>query len=98
MNSSDPQDLVEVREEDGEPIELTEMEAVELQNLLDANGIQAVISGAEMLPNLPYRLQVPAGRAQEAARVIAEARAAGPAAAEEAEQEGEASDGGGAGI
>ncbi|MGO9239612.1 MAG: putative signal transducing protein [Bryobacteraceae bacterium] len=98
MNSSDPLDLVPVTEEDGTPIELTEMEALELKNLLDANGIEAVIAGVEMFPNLPYRLQVPEGRAQEAARVIAEARAAGPAAAEEAEQEGEASDGGGAGI
>jgi hypothetical protein len=93
MNPSDPQDLVEVKEEDGEPLELTEMEAVELQNLLDANGIQAVISGAEMLPNLPYRLQVPANQEAEATRVIAEARAMGSAGAEQAEREGEAASG-----
>lgn len=97
MNPSDPLELVPVIEDDGTPVEFTEMEALELQNLLQANGIEAVISGAEMMPNLPYRLQVPAGQAQEAARVIAEARAAGPAAAEAAEQEGEAQ-GGGAGI
>lgn len=97
MNPSDPLDLVPVTEQDGTPVELTEMEALELQNLLDANGIDAVISGAEMMPNLPYRLQVPAGQAEEAARVIAEARAAGAAGAEEAEQEGEAA-GGGAGA
>lgn len=90
MSPSDPLDLVPVQEEDGKPVELTEMEALELQNLLNASGIEAVVSGAEMLPNLPYRLQVPAGQAAEAARVIAEARAAGPAGAEEAEQAGEA--------
>ena len=90
MESSDPLDLVPVKEEDGTPIELTELEALELKNLLDANGIDAVISGSEMMPNLPYRLQVPAERADEAARVIAEARAAGPEGAEEAEREGEA--------
>lgn len=96
MSQSDPLDLVPVKEEDGKPVELTELEALELQNLLEANGIEAVISGAEMMPNLPYRLQVPAGQAAEAARVIAEARAAGPAGAEEAEQEGEAAGGGAA--
>ena len=90
MNPSDPQDLVAVREEDGKPVELTEMEALELQNLLEANGIQAVISGAEMMPNLPYRLQVPADREAEATRVITEARAMGSAGAEEAERAGEA--------
>jgi len=94
MQSSDPLDLVPVTEEDGSPLELTEMEAIELKNLLDANGIDAVISGVEMMPNLPYRLMVAAGKAAEAARVIAEARAAGPAGAEEAEREGEASGGG----
>jgi hypothetical protein len=87
--SDDPQDLVPVQEEDGKPIELTEMEATELQNLLSASGIEAVISGAEMLPNLPYRLQVPADQAAEATRVIAAARAAGSAGAEEAERAGE---------
>jgi len=90
MSASEPQDLVTVKEQDGTPLELTEMEATELKNLLDANGIEAAIAGVEMFPNLPYRLQVPADQAEEAGRVIAEARAAGPAAAEEAEREGEA--------
>ena len=94
MQSSDPLDLVPVIEEDGSPLELTEMEAIELKNLLDANGIDAVISGSEMMPNLPYRLMVASGKAAEAGRVIAEARAAGPEGAEEAEQEGEAASGG----
>jgi hypothetical protein len=98
MNPSDPLELVPVLEDDGTPIELTEMEATELQNLLQANGIDAVISGVEMLPNLPYRLQVAADRAEEAAKVIAEARAAGPSAAEEAEEAGETAVDGGAGI
>jgi hypothetical protein len=90
VSPSDPLDLVPVLEEDGKPVELTEMEALELQNLLNANGIEAVISGAEMLPNLPYRLQVPSDLAAQATRVIAAARAAGSAGAEEAEQAGEA--------
>lgn len=98
MSPFDPLDLVPVQEEDGTPVEMTEMEALELQNLLRANGIEAVISGAEMMPNLPYRLQVPAGQKAEATRVITEARAMGSAGAEEAEREGEAAAGGATGV
>jgi len=67
------------------------MEASSLQSLLEASGIEAVIEGAEMMPNLPYRLQVPADQAKEAAEIIAEARSAGSEGADEAEQAGEAS-------
>jgi hypothetical protein len=91
MSSSDSADLVHVLEEDGTPLEVTEMEATSLQSLLEANGIQAVIVGAEMMPNLPYRVQVPTDQAKQAADIIAEARAAGSEGAEEAEQAGEVS-------
>ena len=75
MSSSDSADLVHVLEEDGTPLEVTEMEATSLQSLLAANGIQAVIVGAEMMPNLPYRVQVPTDQAKQAADIIAEALA-----------------------
>jgi len=91
MSPSDSADLVPVLETDGTPLEVTEMEASSIQSLLEANGIEAVISGAEMLPNLPYRIQVPAHQAALAAEIITEARAAGSAGAEEAERAGEAS-------
>ena len=91
MSSSDPVDLVLVLEEDGTPLEVTEMEATSLQSLLEASGIEAVIVGAEMLPNLPYRIQVPSDQAKQAAEIIAEARAAGSEGAEEAERAGEVS-------
>jgi hypothetical protein len=91
MSSSDPVDLVLVLEEDGTPLEVTEMEATSLQSLLEASGIEAEIVGAEMMPNLPYRIQVPADQAKQAAEIIAEARAAGSEGAEEAERAGEAS-------
>lgn len=91
MSPSDSADLVLILEEDGTPLEVTEMEATSLQTLLEANGIDAVIAGAEMMPNLPYRLQVPADQARQAAEIIAEARSAGTEGAEEAEQAGEVS-------
>ena len=91
MSSSDDVDLVPVLEADGTPLEATEMEATSLQSLLEANGIEAVIVGAEMMPNLPYRIQVPSDQAKQAADIIAEARAAGSEGAEEAERAGEVS-------
>jgi hypothetical protein len=91
MSSSDPVDLVPVLEEDGTPLEVTEMEATSLQSLLEASGIEAEIVGAEMMPNLPYRIQVPADQAKQAAEIIAEARATGSEGAEEAERAGEVS-------
>ena len=91
MSPSDSVDLVLVLDTDGTPLEVTDMEATSLQTLLGANGIEAVIAGAEMMPNLPYRLQVPADQARQAAEIIAEARSAGSEGADEAEQAGEAS-------
>ena len=44
-----------------------------------------------MMPNLPYRIQVPADQAKQAAEIISEARATGSEGADEAEEEGEAS-------
>ena len=91
MSSSDAVDLVPVLEADGTPLEVTEMEAASLQGLLEANAIEAVIAGAEMMPNLPYRIQVPSDQSKQAAEIIAEARAAGSDGAEEAERAGEVS-------
>jgi hypothetical protein len=46
--------------------------------------------GASQMPNLPYEIFVPAAQLEDALRVIREAQASGAAAAEEAEQAGEA--------
>ena len=91
MSPSDSVDLVPVLEADGTPLEVSEMEAASLHSLLEANGIESVIAGAEMMPNLPYRIQVPSDQAKQAAEIIAEARAAGAEGAEEAERAGEVS-------
>jgi hypothetical protein len=66
-----------------------EMEAMGIQSILDANGISAVLVGASTLPNLSFAVQVARDDVDRAQAALAEARAAGPAAAAEAAQETE---------
>lgn len=67
----------------------TEAEALTVKGLLDSAGIPAVIVADARWPNLPEHVRAPRAQASEARRVIAEALAAGPQAAEEAEAESE---------
>ncbi len=67
-----------------------EMEAVGIQNLLEANGIAAILVGDSVLPNLPFEVRVARDQAERARQLIAEAEHAGPAEAERAELESEA--------
>jgi hypothetical protein len=62
-----------------------EMEANGIHMLLQANGVESVVVGPSVIPSLEFQLQVPRARVEEAKRLLEEARAAGPAAAEEAE-------------
>ena len=66
-----------------------EMEAMAIQSILDANGISAVLVGASTLPNLSFAVKVAKDDVERAQAALAEARAAGPAAAAEAAQESE---------
>ena len=68
-----------------------EMEANAIHGVLEANGIPSMVVGAPHIPSLEFQVQVPQSRLEEAERVLAEAREAGPAAAVEAEQAGEES-------
>lgn len=68
-----------------------EMEANAIHGVLEANGIPSMVVGAPQIPSLEFQVQVPQSRIEEAERVLAEAREAGPAAAVEAEQAGEES-------
>ncbi|MEO7649965.1 MAG: hypothetical protein ABIZ80_05825 [Bryobacteraceae bacterium] len=52
-----------------------EMEAISIRSILEANGIPAVIVGASQIPSLPFEVQVPKSRMEEALALIAEARA-----------------------
>ena len=66
-----------------------EMEAMGIQSILDANGISAVLVGSSTLPNLSFAVQVLRADLERAQAALAEARAAGPAAAAEAALESE---------
>jgi hypothetical protein len=63
-----------------------EMLAIEIRSLLSANGIPAVIVGTTQLPNLGFEVRVARQDVERAQQILAEAQAAGPAAAEEAER------------
>ena len=64
---------------------LSEMEAISIKTILDASGINAVIVGTSQLPNLGFEVQVAETDAERARQTIADAQAAGPAGAVEAE-------------
>ncbi len=68
-----------------------ESEAMTVKGLLEANGLEAEIIADTRFPNLPQQVQVPQSQLAEARSQIAEALAAGPAAADEAEAEGDRS-------
>ena len=55
-----------------------EMEALALHSLLESNGIESAIVGPSTLPSVEFQVQVPRSQLEEAERVLAEAKAAGP--------------------
>ncbi len=87
LNPTDHLDLETISSHSGVT---AEMEAMSVKGLLEASGIEAVIIGDAVLPNFPFEVRVAGDRAEEARRLVADAEAAGPAAAEEAERAGEA--------
>lgn len=89
MKHHDAEELVPMT--NGElTLAMPEMEAINVQSLLVANGIDAVLFGVSTLPNLPFEIHVPAASLEEATRIFQEARQSGPEAAEMAEAAGEA--------
>ncbi len=70
-----------------------EMEANAIHSVLEANGVPSIVVGTPQIPSFEFQVQVPKARLEEAERVLAEAREAGPEAAVEAEQAGEESNG-----
>ena len=85
-NDSEELDLVTVFESAGSS---SEMEALQVQALLESNGIKAVLIGDAVLPNIPEEVRVAREDLARAQQLIADALAAGPAAALEAETAGE---------
>jgi hypothetical protein len=62
-----------------------EMEANNVHQVLEASGIPSIVVGPSVLPSLEFQVQVPREKLEQARQVVAEAQAAGPAAAAEAE-------------
>ncbi len=68
---------------------MDEMEVMTVQQLLESNGIDTVLVGDSPLPNLAEEIRVAEKDAERAQQLIADALAAGPAGAAEAEAESE---------
>jgi hypothetical protein len=83
---SSDMDMVTVFEADGTT---AEMEAMGIRAVLESNDIPAITVGTSCIPSLPFEVRVPKEDLDRALSAIAEAQAAGPAAAEEAERAGE---------
>lgn len=80
-NPSDDLDLIPLFEEG---TDLSELEAMNLKTLLEANGIPVVVIGSSQLPNIPFEVRVPQDQLEAAEQVVADAAAA--AAAEGGEE------------
>ena len=68
-----------------------ELEANNIHGLLEASGVFSVVEGASVIPSLEFQVLVQRANVEEAERLVREARAAGPAAAAEAEAASEES-------
>jgi hypothetical protein len=60
-----------------------EMEALSVRSVLEANGIQSVLVGAPLYPNLRFVVRVPKVELERARQVLEEARSSASAAADE---------------
>ncbi len=67
----------------------SEMEAQSIKNLLDANGVAAVLVGDSVLPNFAFDVRVARDQAAAARKLVVDAQTGGPASAEAAELESE---------
>ncbi|HEV2446699.1 MAG TPA: DUF2007 domain-containing protein [Candidatus Sulfopaludibacter sp.] len=66
-----------------------EMEAANVHALLEANEIPSIVVGPSVIPSLEFQVQVEREHLEEARKLIAEAKEAGPEAAAEAEAQTE---------
>ena len=62
---------------------LAEMQAMNVKNLLESNGIAAIQTGDSVLPNLPFEVKVARENADRARRLIDDAESSGPVTADE---------------
>jgi hypothetical protein len=91
VDASHALDLVTIFGEAGSG---SEMEALQIQSILDAGGISSVLIGDSRYPNFGQQVRVAREHEARARQLIEEALAAGPASAEEAQQTDDSSRGG----
>jgi hypothetical protein len=66
---------------------LAEMQAMNIKNLLESNGLAAVLVGDSVLPNFPFEIRVAREQADLARSLIADAEESGPIGADEVERQ-----------
>jgi len=66
-----------------------EAEAMTIQGMLESNGIPSFVVGPAQIPSLEFTVKVPQSHLESAERAVAEAKASGPKAADEAEKASE---------
>jgi hypothetical protein len=88
VNPSEDLDLEAIFHSEGSTT--AEFEALGVKNVLEANGITAVIVGDSVLPNLAFEVRVARDQVERAMALLEEAKKSGPADAEKAELESEA--------
>ena len=66
-----------------------EMEAMNIRNVLEEIGISVIAADVDPIPSLMIEVRVPHDQVDRARQALAEAEAAGPAAAEEGERASE---------
>jgi hypothetical protein len=80
VNPSSALDLETVFHAEGGP--MSELQAMGIKNLLESNGIAAVLIGDSVLPNFPFEVKVARNQLDQARQLIAEAEASEPEATE----------------
>jgi hypothetical protein len=66
-----------------------ELEAMNIRNVLEESGITVIAADVDPIPSLMIEVRVPHDQVDRARQALAEAEAAGPAAAEEGERASE---------
>ena len=88
VDTSSALDLETVFHAEGSSV-TAEVEALSVKNLLESNGIAAVLVGNSVLPNLPFEVKVAREQSARARKLITDAELVGSQAAEELEQQTE---------
>ena len=88
VDDSSALDLETVFHAEGSSV-TAEIEAMSVKNMLESNGIAAVLVGDSVLPNLPFEIKVAREQASRARKLIEDVEAIAPESDEELQAEAE---------